>query len=87
MRGVFAGVFGENGCFWDGFWWCFCGESVVFLWLLETHFPATKNTPTFRNIFLAILQMRVFFSRFGIPLPCSREVKLVGQLVVHLGRP
>src|SRR5947208_6654315 len=36
----FCGRFGENGRFWDGFWWCFCGEFVVFLWFLETRFPA-----------------------------------------------
>jgi hypothetical protein len=49
---VFAGGFAKNGCFCDGFLWCFCGEFVVFLWWMKTRFLASKKMPTFQNIFL-----------------------------------
>jgi hypothetical protein len=48
---VFAGGFGKNGCFFDGVLVVFCGQFVVFLWFLETRFLASKNMPTFQNIF------------------------------------
>jgi hypothetical protein len=34
----FCGGFCENGCFCDGFLWCFCGEFVVILWWVKTCF-------------------------------------------------
>jgi hypothetical protein len=34
------------------FLWSLRGQFVVFLWFLETHFSASQNMPTFKNIFL-----------------------------------
>jgi hypothetical protein len=48
---VFAGGFAKNGCFCDGFLWCFCGEFVVFLWWMKTRFLASKKNTNFSKYF------------------------------------